>query len=984
MKRIFLLSASLLIYLSAYLFIHLSIPLPAFTAEAPCTEIVDTEPHPLRPAPARPCQKEPPKWNLSCGNDAKPSLEVELPRTLDDAFNCSNTGDIGRQHCSRIIEEYQAPPVEVSFDLTPMELPVIGIASNPIADSLSPGFKMTNYTSPYLPGVNEFSGISPAAAVAAYMNSVIALTDGVSNLKLLSPAFNISSSKTPQFFKDMEAANANFAGLDGFSGNTYTVSGRRALDWYADFLKAKVVHYGKKIIFTEFGDFDTFSTAIDNRSQLIQRMKQEFLRSTGDSTVESALYFNAFGGNAEFIGHKLSDAELQTITSGNTAKAGVSSAMGADGSGGFINHVSQNRVKWSLEIAFSPTDKDSVISAFNLALEKGIRPILRICSGNTCAFKDPAVYADFLKSIASGLNQGDKTFWAIAGPNEPESELWVTGEESGNQEDGLRPFAGPITNLIPKQVLDHYKEELIKSVASGKTYDQIIGFVKDNKVIPRLEANKLFAENANRSDIQKIRLSDMSGHINPPPGSYWYNLWLQTPFTASDNPDDIKGQVDSPGEFFVTPCLKNGRKCQSDPTVLDASLKVLTGAKSFRVFFPHLIENKLLLENMLQAAFIPRSIPNTAPQPEFPLLQANLNKADRDPEWTVSGNFKNADGCMKSDSFTNPGDSLEAKQNENQGIIKAILNFKKYIEYNFDVDTAESLGYISACRQRLRTGEESSCPSPLPPVVKWKISAPIPTFVRYPDSLDRIPDLTVRSPGGIFQALYPEIASTIGEIKDKPGATDISYDCTSGVPCTGGTSKAYFPWLGTVFDFFHKKVQEMLSPIITAGSGSAPQSGPQSGGPILGTDFLKKSYPDNLLRQIIIPSAKKIADLLQQISVWQTQPGNTWVNSKFEQNYQKIIDFGIANNINPTLLLSLYLEETHGEAAGTYPLGCGSATTLDGSLNCIATDPAINEYRDAPLPEFMCRYADGHYPCNYSDHPNFIRNLMDYYDQLAP
>jgi hypothetical protein len=954
----------------------------AFASEVPCTETADTEPHPLRPAPARPCQKEPPKWNLSCANDAKPTLEVELPRTLDDTFNCSNTGDIGRKHCSRIIEEYQAPPVEMSFDLTEMALPVMGIASNPVADSLSPGFKMTNYTSPYLPGVNESSSLSPAAAVATYMNSVIALTDGVSNLKLLSPAFNISSNKTPQFFKDMEAANANFAGLDGFSGNTYTVSGRRALDWYTDFLKANVAHYGKKIIFTEFGDFETFSTVIDNRSQLIQAMKQELRRSVGDSTVESAIYFNAFGGNPQFIGHKLSDAELQTIISGNTGRAGVNSAMGVDGGGGFINHIAQNGAKWSLEIAFSPSDKDSVISAFNLALGKGIKPILRICSGNTCAFKDPAVYADFLKSIAAGLNQGDKTFWAIAGPNEPESELWVSGEGNGNQEEGLRPFAGPITNLIPKQVLDHYKEELIKSVSSGKTYDQIIGFVKDNKVIPRLEANKFFAENAGRTDIQKIRLSDMSGHISPPPGSYWYNLWLQTPFTASDNPDDIKGQVDSAGEFFVTPCLKNGRKCQSDPTVLDASLKILSGTGSFRIFFPHLIENKLLLENMLQAAFIPKSIPNSSPQPEYPLLQANLNKADRDPEWTVSSSFKNADGCVKSDSFTNPGDSLEAKQNKNQGIIKGIFNFKKYIEYNFDVDTAESLGYISACRQKLRTGEESGCPSPLSPIVKWKIDAPVPAFVRYPDYMDKIPDLTVRSPGGIFQALYPEIEKTIGDkFKDRPGATDISYTCTSSVPCTGGTSKAYFPWLGSIFDFFHKKTQEMLTPIFGSGTNS---SSSQSDSSTLGTDFLQKNYPSNLLRQIVIPSAKKIADLLQQISAWQTQPGNTWVNSKFEQNYQKIIDFGIANNINPTLLLSLYLEETHGEAAGTYPLGCGNATTLDGSLNCIAKDPAIDEYRDAPLPEFLCRYADGHYPCDYSAHPYFIRNLMDFYDQLAP
>ena len=916
---LFVLSCTFLYFFVLYLS-------PAFAAEAPCTEIADTEPHPLRPAPARPCQKEPPKWNLSCGNDAKPTLEVELPRTLDDTFNCSNTGDIGRQHCSRIIEEYQALPVEVSFYLAPMELPIVGIASNPISDSLSPGFKMTNYTGNYLQGDTE---IKEGLEIAGTANTSGALLDKNKSTSIMLLGDSITQGYYPCELNQMLKSNGynkiNFSGTqnpyycsdvnsEGYAGYTTEKMFTEKNNWLKTKADIAIIHLGTNDVAAGVAT----ETTIKNLKQIISDLRA---KSPGIKIILSKIIpLNSKGLSVASLNVAIGSLAAETGTIAINAGTGLSLSDLPDG-------IHPNR----------PGGKTIAQNYFN-ALKSG-----------------------------ESAEAAAKTACGITNPLEC-----------------LLNFSGPIKKLIPKQVLDHYKEELIKSVESGKTYDQIIGFVKDNKVIPRLEANKLFGESAGRTDIKKIRLSDMSGHINPSPGNYWYDLWLQTPFTASDNPDDVKGQVDSAGEFFVTPCLKNGRKCQSDPTVLDASFKVTSGVESFRVFFPHLIENKLLLENMLQAAFIPKSVPNSSPQPEFPLLQANLEKANRDPEWTVSGNFNNADGCMKSDSFSNPGDNLEAKQNKNQGIVKGVFNFKKYIEYNYDVDTAESLGFISACRQKLRTGEESSCPSPLSPVVKWKISAPIPTFIRYPGDLDRMADLTVRSPGGIFQALYPEIASTIGEIKDKPGATDISYDCTSSVPCTGGTSKVYFPWLGSIFDFFHKKVQEMLSPIVTAGTGSSSQSGAQSGGPILGTDFLKKNYPDNLLRQIIIPSAKKIADLLQQISAWQTQPGNTWVNSKFEQNYQKIIDFGIANNINPTLLLSLYLEETHGEAAGTYPLGCGSATTLDGSLNCIATDPAINEYRDAPLAEFMCRYADGHYPCNYSAHPNFIRNLMDYYDQLAP
>ncbi|MBI5356540.1 hypothetical protein HZB78_02920 [Candidatus Collierbacteria bacterium] len=750
--------------------------IPAFASEAPCTETAETEPHPLRPAPARPCQKEPPKWNLSCANDAKPNLEVELPRTLDGAFNCSNTGDIGRLHCTRLIEKYSVPPVNISMDLTGMELPVAGIGSNTqISDTMPASAAMTNYINEYLQGDTEIKARFDTTAAGAGLigknapASILLLGDSITqgyypcqlNQLLKSNGYNkinFVGTQNPYYCSNVNS--------EGYAGYTTERMFSEKDNWLKSPADLSIIHLGTNDVSAGVNT----ATTINNLKRIISDLRS---KSPNIKIILSQIIpLNSKG---------LSVADLNNAIAGLARETG--SVLVNAGTG------------------------------LNLAdLSDGVHP-------NQNGGK--AIAQNYFNALKNGesAESGVKTACSIFNPLEC-----------------LLNFSGPIKKLIPKQVLNHYKEELIKAVAAGKTYDQIIGYVKSNKVIPRLEANRLFAADPTRTDIQKIRLSDMSGHINPPPGNYWYDLWLQTPFSASNNSTDVKGQVDTAGETFITPCLKNGRRCQSDSTVLDASLKITSGVESFRLFFPHLVEDNHLLEQMLQTAFIPKEIPNSSPQPEFPLLAANLTKADRNPDWTVAGGFKNADGCVKTDSFSNPGDNLEAKQNKNQGIITALFTFKKDIEYNYDVDTSKSLGFITACRARQKKGEVTGCPDPLPPIVKWRIDAPIPIFIRYSQLLDKIADQTVKSPGGIFQALYPEIGKTIGEIKDKPGETTISYNCTSSVPCTGGSSKAYFPWLGTVYDLFHQKLQAMLSPITNVIS-SISSLGNSSNSPFANSDI---------------------------------------------------------------------------------------------------------------------------------------------------
>lgn len=266
-------------------------------------------------------------------------------------------------------------------------------------------------------------GDADGRALADYMNAIIAGVGGNSKIKLLSPAFNITSRFTPPLIAEMVSAGANFSALAGCAGNTYTVDGRGAYSWYQSFLsQTGLSGKCKGFVFTEFGDFDTFGKPLDGRPDVITRMTAEFAKTSADTSVLGALYFNAMGGNNDFDGHELSQTEYSTIVSSNPGKAGVNSARGFDGGTFQDAAASYAGSGWTLEIAFSKGDEGSVVNSINQALSRGLTPIIRICVGNTCDFADPKAYVEFLQKVASRTTGA---FYAIAGPNEPEREQWV-------------------------------------------------------------------------------------------------------------------------------------------------------------------------------------------------------------------------------------------------------------------------------------------------------------------------------------------------------------------------------------------------------------------------------------------------------------------------------------------------------------------------------------------------------------------------------
>lgn len=235
--------------------------------------------------------------------------------------------------------------------------------------------------------------------------------------------------------------------------------------------------------------------------------------------------------------------------------------------------------------------------------------------------------------------------------------------------------------------------------------------------------------------------------------------------------------------------------------------------------------------------------------------------------------------------------------------------------------------------------------------------------------VDYIADALVFGPMAIYKAIMPEIFTK--DIKEIPAVVEYS--------AKGGDSPLrsllYIPRVGSIKEYFIDTIQRILRPL-KSGKPVTDKSNDYYG---VCMDYIAK-YPTDLVSSQVVPSQESL-DWMVRFIEEQLQNGNTtWTGTKFKENYQKIIDFGTKNSVNPAFLLSLYLEETHGEATGTYPLGCGNYTTLDGSLDCVA---GFRPDLKNNLLEYLSIYAGGHSPYYFDQHPNFLCNLFPFYNLLT-
>lgn len=93
-----------------------------------------------------------------------------------------------------------------------------------------------------------------------------------------------------------------------------------------------------------------------------------------------------------------------------------------------FDHVARLKMGFGVTIANYEGDAGVVAQTFAHAASLEITPVLRVCfAGASCFFNDVNKYISFIQKIATSPGVGN--FYVLAGPNEPNTEVWLGGKE---------------------------------------------------------------------------------------------------------------------------------------------------------------------------------------------------------------------------------------------------------------------------------------------------------------------------------------------------------------------------------------------------------------------------------------------------------------------------------------------------------------------------------------------------------------------------
>ncbi|PIZ46755.1 hypothetical protein COY32_02815, partial [candidate division WWE3 bacterium CG_4_10_14_0_2_um_filter_41_14] len=276
-------------------------------------------------------------------------------------------------------------------------------------------------------------------AMAPYMNALCGAKRAgeLNGIKLLSPAWNVSNDTFEQFIPAMQAAGADFGCMDGIAVNIYNdgaAGGNNGDTWkIRQYINDKVRDYfqTEDLYLTETGMVETKRIQTP-RPIAVANLKAELGALSVDDQIKALLIFNAFQTNPDssFTHSYLSVNEIVDMcgSGGCGGKIGVNSARGFAQTFDYYDNLAASSSKFNLEIA----EKDkagATVQGINAALAKGAKTIVRIGIGdNGGGFYDVNNYIAYLKYLRQHTS-GD--FFAIAGPNEPDSETWIAPQCSG-------------------------------------------------------------------------------------------------------------------------------------------------------------------------------------------------------------------------------------------------------------------------------------------------------------------------------------------------------------------------------------------------------------------------------------------------------------------------------------------------------------------------------------------------------------------------
>jgi hypothetical protein len=406
--------------------------------------------HSLRPYQSSVCRSGITNTSLLCGNDLI-GVDHTLEVGVDDAGKYLNGAQLGEcRYSSSAGPTCGGQPngsctpdagwdgyFDCDFGITlfkrismaypDAELPFLGYTqklpnSQQNTANMGDATKMNEYVSWYLNGTNDRPEATSAVAAATcignaignYYSEVVDQLPSLSHVKLLSPAFNMTSNLSPTIFTTFYDTIGSHH-IDGFAGNLYHAGGKSAVDYYRE-TWIPLLGNGHLYI-TEFGNHDS----PQDTSPIIG----EYTQLAGYGAIQSINLFNALGTHPGFSDFQLSTQKIGDVTGPNRGKGGINSAMPVTyGFADQVNDLGLNpKLTWATQIVSSPSQRGDVASAVNHSNDLNITEILRLCAGNSCDFENPQTLADFIKYLDGHVGG---TVYIIVGPNEPDVEGWAS------------------------------------------------------------------------------------------------------------------------------------------------------------------------------------------------------------------------------------------------------------------------------------------------------------------------------------------------------------------------------------------------------------------------------------------------------------------------------------------------------------------------------------------------------------------------------
>jgi len=225
---------------------------------------------------------------------------------------------------------------------------------------------------------------------------------------------------------------------------------------------------------------------------------------------------------------------------------------------------------------------------------------------------------------------------------------------------------------------------------------------------------------------------------------------------------------------------------------------------------------------------------------------------------------------------------------------------------------------------------------------------------------------------GLFNIFRP---AEMNNFREVAGKSQIGYSyckkqifgiCLEPGSVSPETGDFYFPYLGGVQMAKNWTVRTLFPSAVS--TPFLPPAGP-----------ITLDYVIDYRNPNISISQEVKADVISRVK-------KSWPRTQIEEKWDLVHQEAVSHGFNPAFVIALWIEESGASGVkNTWDLGCGfgEQNNLSDQLNCLFNRFSWSTKENVSFEEFMCYYGPGHYPCEFSSHPNFPRNIKFWYDLLT-